>query len=134
MIDIKTTEAFVTVLDYLAEKFGLVIDTTSKDLLPYMKEIGNKIVAYKESISGMWIIIGIILAALSLIIFFVGCFQQWDGFHWAVLIIGGVIAACIIISNMYTYIGCNTFEEKIILDYVTEEVMPKITTNSTTRY
>ena len=134
MIDIKTTEAFITVIDYLAEKFGMVIDTTSKDLMPYLQELGDKIVAYEKSISIMWIIVGVILAIFGLITFFIGCTKNWEAMHWLMLIIcvgGGV---WLIIHNMYTFIGCNTFEEKIILDYISEAMSSMNNTVGTARY
>lgn len=134
MIDIKTTEAFITVIDYLAEKFGMVIDTTSKDLMPYLQELGDKIVAYERSISIMWIIVGAILAIFGLTIFFIGCAKNWDGIHWVVLIICTGGGAWLILHNMYTFIGCNTFEEKIILDYISEAMLRMNNTAGTTRY
>ena len=125
MIDIETTEAFLKVFEYLTEKFGIVVDTTNTNILPYLQSLGDKIVAYEKSIAIMWIILGGFIAVLSLIIFFIGCAKDWDGFHWVVLIIGLIIGIWIIIHNMYTYIGCVTFEEKIILDYI-DKVMSTI--------
>lgn len=107
------------VFDYLSEKFGIVVDTTNKDIVPYLKELGNKIVEYEKSIAIMWIIFGIALAALCLIIFFIGCAKDLELRHYIALI-GVVIGVFIIMYNMYTYIGCVTFEEKIILDYIEE--------------
>lgn len=134
MVDIKTTEAFITVIDYLAEKFGMVIDTTSKDLMPYLQELGNKIVAYARSISIMWIIVGVILAIFGLVTFFIGCAKGWDGIHWVVLIICVGGGAWLILYNMYTFIGCNTFEEKVILDYISDAMLRMNNTVGTTRY
>ena len=48
MIDIETTEAFLKVFEYLSEKFGIVVDTTSKDILPYLQSLGDKIVNYEK--------------------------------------------------------------------------------------
>lgn len=128
MIDIETTEAFLKVFDYLSEKFGIVVDTTSKNIVPYLQTLGDKIVAYQESIAIMWIIVGAILAVFSLITFFIGCAKDWEAMHWIMLFCGVGIGAWIIIANLYTYIGCNTFEEKIILDYIEQAIN---TTNST---
>lgn len=130
MIDLETTQAFLTVIEYLSEKFGVAVDVTNKNLVPYLQELGDKIVAYEKSISIMWIIVGIIMVVFGLTVFFIGCFRDWECMHWLCLILGVGIGAAIIISNMYTYIGCNTFEEKIILDYI-EKVMS--TSSSTVR-
>ena len=122
MIDIETTEAFLKVFDYLSEKFGIVVDTASKDNVPYLQELGDKIVAYEKSIAIMWIIFGVVLAVFGLIVFFIGCAKDWEGIHWVMLIGCVGIGVWIIMANMYTYIGCITFEEKIILDYIEEVI------------
>lgn len=131
MIDIETTEAFLKVFEYLSEKFGIVVDTTSKDILPYLQSLGDKIVAYEQNIAIMWIVVGAVLAIFSLIVFFIGCAKDWECMHWMWLIGGVGIGVGIIIYNMYTYIGCMTFEEKIILDYI-EQMMTKINSSGTT--
>lgn len=131
MIDIETTEAFLKVFEYLSEKFGIVVDTTSKDILPYLQSLGDKIVAYEQNIAIMWIIVGAVLATFSLIVFFIGCAKDWECMHWMWLIGGVGIGVGIIIYNMYTYIGCMTFKEKIILDYI-EQMMTKINSSGTT--
>lgn len=130
MIDLETTQAFIKVIDYLSEKFGVAVDTTSKDLIPYLQKLGDKIIAYERSISIMWIILGVLLVILGLIVFFIGCAKDWDAMHWCVLILCVGIGIWIIIANLYTYIGCNTFEEKIILDYI-NDIM---NSQSATRY
>ena len=128
MIDLETTQAFIKVIDYLSEKFGVAVDTTSKDLIPYLQTLGDKIVAYEKSISIMWIILGAVLVIFGLVVFFIGCAKNWDCMHWVMLIGCVGIGVWIIIANMYTYIGCNTFEEKIILDYITNIMNSQSTT------
>ena len=130
MIDIETTEAFLKVFDYLAEKFGIVVDTTNKNIIPYLQSLGDKIVAYEESIALMWIITGAVLVVFSLIVFFIGCAKDWECMHWFWLFLGVGAGVWIIMHNMYTYIGCNTFEEKIILDYIDEAIKTMGTTNT----
>lgn len=131
MIDIETTEAFLKVFDYLADRFGIVVDATNKDIVPYLQTLGDKIVTYEKSIALMWIIVGAVLAILSLVIFFIGCAKDWEMMHWLWLFCGVGLGVYFIISNMYTYIGCVTFEEKIIIEYIDEVVK---TINGTQTY
>lgn len=132
MIDIETTEAFLKVFDYLADRFGIIVDSTNKDIIPYLQTLGDKIIAYEKSIALMWIIVGAVLAILSLIIFFIGCANNWEVMHWLWLFCGVGLGAYFIINNMYTYIGCVTFEEKIIIEYI-DEVMKTINGTQTYR-
>jgi len=122
----KVAEALVTLL----EQFGIVINDASVDLVPYLQTLGDKIVAYKHDISIMWIIVGAVLAIISVIIFIVGCIQDWEMFHIVVLVCGLLIAAIVIVINVYTLIACNTFPEKVILDYIDNI----ITTSQNSRY
>lgn len=118
MIDIETTEAFLKVIDYLSEKFGVTINYASNDLLPYLKTLGDKIVAYEMGISLMWIIVGILIILSGIAILIIGCIKDCEYGHIFYFIVALIIGGIIIINNLYTYIGCITFEEKIILDYI----------------
>ena len=127
MIDLETTQAFMKVIEYLSEKFGIAIDMGNTNLVPYLQELGDKIVAYEKSIAIMWIIFGSVLAVFGLIVFFIGCAKDWEFMHWFMLLCCVGTGVVIIICNMYTYIGCATFEEKIILDYI-DKVMKTAST------
>ena len=128
MIDLETTQAFMKVIEYLSEKFGIAIDMGNANLVPYLQELGDKIVAYEKSIAIMWIIFGSVLAVFGLIVFFIGCAKDWEFMNWFMLVCCVGTGVVIIICNMYTYIGCATFEEKIILDYIDKVMRTASTT------
>ena len=127
-MSVETASALIEILELIAEKFGMTVDWTGENVLPYLQSLGEKIVAYERNIALLWIFVGGIVAVLAVILFIVGCVQNWDGVQTIILIIGMIAAAIIIIANMYTVIGCDTFPEKIILDYISSF------TNTTTRY
>lgn len=102
----------------LLEQFGIVVDNSSVNLVPYLQELGDKIVAYKRGTSILWMIVGAIIILIAIIIFIVGCVQDWEVGHYVVLVVGIVVGAIIIIAFAHTYIACNTFPEKVILDYI----------------
>ena len=114
---ITFTKDLIDVITYISDKLGVAVDWGSNNLVPYLQELGNKIVAYKENIAWMWVIVGIIVAVIG-VGTLIGYFVSQDGV-WifaAVCCLG--VAACIIIPNMYTVIACQTFPEKVILDYI----------------
>lgn len=114
---ITFTKDLIDVITYISDKLGVAVDWGSNNLVPYLQELGNKIVAYKENIAWMWVIVGIIVAVIgvgALISYFV----NQDGVWLFIAVCCIAAAACIIIPNMYTVIACKTFPEKVILDYV----------------
>ena len=48
---------FIEVLDALCEKFGVAIDWTSQNVLPYVIELAARIVSYEIWTSAAWIVI-----------------------------------------------------------------------------
>lgn len=55
------SEEVIKILDALAEKFGLAIDWTSANVLPYLQQLCGKYVTYEIATSVVWILIGICL-------------------------------------------------------------------------
>ena len=123
------SEEIIKVLDALAEKFGIAVDWTSANVIPYLEQLCGKYVNYEIATSVVWLILGVI----SL---FVGkwgikktkyCYNKykeeiysdWDvcsifaGIGTGVVLLIGVI---IIICQVFDIVTCFTFPEKIILD------------------
>ena len=53
------SEEVIKILDALAEKFGLAIDWTSANVLPYLQQLCDKCVMYEIVTSVIWILPGI---------------------------------------------------------------------------
>ena len=90
--------------------------------MPYLQELGDKIVAYKSGISILWMVVGALIILIGIILFIVGGVQNWGFGHYVVLVVCIVIGAIVIIVNAHTYIACNTFPEKVILDYINSTI------------
>lgn len=59
------SDEIIKVLDYLGKKFGLAIDWSSANIMPYLEELGGKIVNYEISISIIWIVFAAILIGIG---------------------------------------------------------------------
>ena len=59
----------IEVLDYLGEKFGIAIDWTSNNVLPYLQTLADKFIKWEISTSIVWIVIAafVIVAMIVLI-------------------------------------------------------------------
>lgn len=116
-VDLSVSKEMIETLDYLFEKFGVVVDWSNGELLPYLQRLADKIVNYKASIAWLWIAVAIVGLIVGIVCIVVDI-KCGDG-GWLVLgIFLIVVALIIVIVNSYTLIGCKTFEEKIILDYL----------------
>lgn len=123
------SEEVIKILDALAEKFGLAIDWTSANVLPYLQQLCGKYVTYEIATSVVWILIGICLL-------FVGKYsiekakQCWKRYkedtysdYAVITVIFGILAGCVIIGGIavilcqtFDIVTCITFPEKIIIE------------------
>lgn len=115
----ETTKQLMDLLDYVGEKFEMAVDWSQTEIMPYLKQLADNIVNYKRQIAIMWIIAGIVLLILFIAFEIIAKAQSSEGYFymgWAAAVIGAII----IIYNCYTVIACNTFPEKVVLDYIQE--------------
>lgn len=121
----------ITVLDYLAQKLGIVIDWTSDNVMPYLKDLCARYIEYE--ILNSFIIIGAWVLCLLVVTTFMiplhvnakrlyydtnrfvsyAAGVAWIGFGICVI---GVIAA--IISQGFHIVECWKMPEKVIIEYI----------------
>ena len=130
----SVSKEIINVLDALADKFGIVVDWTSSNVIPYLNQLSGKYISYEIVTSIFWAILGIILLILSVIFYKKGiknfkkskdyenyCRSQRDDFE-ALFIIEMVVTVVLtvmgigcLLCNIYDIITCYTFPEKIII-------------------
>lgn len=127
------SEEIIKVLDALAEKFGLVIDWTSSNVIPYLETLCSKYVNYEIVTSVIWIVIGILCCGVGSIFiskvnknkeFGVEHNTYWDDALLRCLVYAGLIvfiaySVLCILSQVFDIATCITFPEKIILNEIT---------------
>ena len=108
-------DEIIKVLDDLCKKFGIVIDWTSSNVIPYLEELCGKFIKWEIGTSIAWIVISIIVAILFLIF---AKISDWD--ETMCLFMGCVIFVAFIIIGfqIFDIIECYTFPEKAIYDYI----------------
>lgn len=128
------SEQIIQVLDALCEKFGLAIDWTSENVIPYLTTLGGKLIAYEIWTSVFLIAFMTVLTIASIIatkkfypIFKKGIKEQdWDECGWSVasfFAIAGlaamyIVTICVIGTQITDIIKCTTFPELYIGEYV----------------
>ena len=127
------SDEIIKVIDELGKRFGIVIDWSNENVLPYLQELAHRFIIYRTAMGIMAIVISVIL----IIIFGIGMkkllewrksekFSEntWDDdlfiFFLAMIgcIIGICIAAGIIIGNTAGIIQNLTIPELTILEYI----------------
>lgn len=133
------SEQFTAVINTLCEKFGIALDWTSSNLLPYFKELMARFIKWEISTSIMYIAVwGIVF--ISFLILSIVCTkkankqmkededEEWDfDWHWApwfatISIVCAIIFGIVFIITtgvqIYDIIEATHFPEKTILDYL----------------
>lgn len=123
------SEEIIKVLDALGEKFGVAINWTSENVMPYLQQLCRKYITYEIATSVVWLLVGI----CSL---FVGKYliektkQYWKKYEEDVrsdfdimATVFGMLAGCVIIVGIIVIlcqtmdiVTCVTFPEKMLIE------------------
>ena len=125
------SEEVIKVLDALAEKFGLAIDWTSANVLPYLQQLCGKYVRYEIVTGIIWVLIGICLLLVGKQIaekskkywkeYKKNMRSDYDCASIALGVIAGFIiisGIVLVLSQVFDIVTCITFPEKIIIDEI----------------
>lgn len=128
------SEQIIQVVNVLCEKFGIAIDWTNDNVIPYLEVLCRKLITYKTYISITWMVIMILFSVGSIIaakklapIFKKGLEKQnryecgWDiltGFAITVLICFNLTTVIVAVTQIMDIIKCLTFPEMYVFEYV----------------
>lgn len=115
----QISEEVIKVLEYLGSKFGIAIDWTSQNVIPYVEQLCEKFIHWEVNTSFAWMVIMGVAAIISLIFAIViHNVSDWDGLEWTIF--GVILAATIIVCGVQIFdiIECKTFPEKALYDYI----------------
>lgn len=118
----------IEVLDDLCRKFGLAIDWSQENILPYLQELAGKYISWEIATSWLWIALAILLVVSAVALFIlsvVAVKKRWDhdGVFPAITMsmVGAfliIIALCIVMAQIGDILTCQYFPEKQIFEYV----------------
>lgn len=112
----KISTQIIEVLDALCEKFGVVVDWTASNVLPYATDLCDRIVRYKIAIS----IFGIVVSVVILIVawFIVARFVNDDNVVCLSTVVLTAISLMCIMRCAITIIKANIIPEAVIMQYI----------------
>lgn len=124
----KFSQEIINVLDYLGQKFGIAIDWTSENVMPYLQDLGARYIKYEIFTSIAWVILCIGIMVLAGIIWIISGIVNAKScsdiaevvmhvsmfLFWAFLVISIIVG----MTQAYDIIECYTLPEKVILEYL----------------
>lgn len=121
----------IKVIDALAEKFGVAVDWSSENIIPYLEQLCDKYINYEIATSVVWIVFGVFLISSCKWGLRIAqhCEAESEEDEWSDLdliavfvrvgtIIAVVSGIAVVITQLFDIVTCLTFPEKIILDEV----------------
>lgn len=126
------SEQIIKILDTLCAKFGIAINWTSENVIPYVEVLCKKLVTYEIVTSAMWVLLMWVLFGASAIT--LKKLHPWlmkaydedydDGYMildvalWVVTVFLGVVMICVACDQIADIIKCLTFPEMYVFEYV----------------
>lgn len=125
----------VEVIDALCEKFGVAIDWTSKNVVPYIEQLCSKFVMYEIITSVVWIVCFVIFTIFGGVMVKIfhkkaladdydyDCLSSWVAtFSWSLLILGTIACIIGIPKQIFDIVECKVFPEKFIFEYISNAI------------
>ena len=136
----EVSEQVIKVLDAVCDKFGIAIDWTSNNVIPYIQELGNKIITYDICNSIVWLVIGSVIPLTVAILikkflnkkkleakermndyyYTDGSLDEGAWCCYAMIIVLIIIAIILTTSNIESIIQDIVFPEKTIIEFITQ--------------
>jgi hypothetical protein len=108
----------IKMFEYLGAKFGIAIDWTSQNVIPYINQIVEKYITWEIATSTFWICFAGVFCIVGILlwIFDVVYWDEFIGTMFGIVII--VVAVFTIGTQAYDIITCKYFPELQIIEYI----------------
>lgn len=124
----KFSEEIIATLEYLCSKFGIAIDWTSDNVMPYLEDLCAKYVQYEISTSIAWIVASVSIVALLGIIWIISSvvYNKNNSFEAEVIMATSMIfffaflaiSVLVGIVQAFDIVECYVLPEKVILEFL----------------
>lgn len=119
-ITTNLADQIIRIIDVLAQRFGIAVDWTADNIMPYIEGLVEHLIKWEISTSYMWI--GI---CLFIVLFFAifAAMETWgssdfNGFCQFMFCISFCASVVVIGVQVYDIITCSVFPEKYVFEYV----------------
>lgn len=133
MVKIMTvSEQIIQVIDALCEKFGIAVDWTSQNVIPYVETLCGKLITYEIGTSIAWMAIMVVLSIGSIVAIkkLYPIFKEkiegdysydWEigaGFAIGGLVLLNLVTIIVVGVQIMDIIKCLTFPEMYVFEYI----------------
>lgn len=108
----------IKILDEICDKFGIAIDWTSQNVMPYLEQVGEHIIQYELDSSILFILIAILSIILTIGIYKIYGNRDYVGFSAIICI----IASIVICHQFFDILAALTFPEKTIIEFISQYI------------
>ena len=115
------SKEIIEILEYIGQKFGIVIDWSNENVMPYIKQLCERYISWGIATSFALIIAMILIMAILIVLLsFLIKHEQKDAvFFISILILISVIICIPVIGKqIYDIITCKTFPELKIIEFI----------------
>ena len=108
-------------LQELAKQFGLALDWSNNNVIPYLQDLAQRVITYEFRSSIFWIVIGAFFILMGIIAVVLGIrtgIEEVIRFTTIIAIILWFAGIWIIGAQINDIILCGTLPEKILLRYI----------------
>jgi len=118
------SEETIKIFEYLGDKFGIAIDWTNQNIMPYMQDLIQRIKIYNIVDSVLGIVAGIIMLIIAYTIFMKFKKEDYDVdeivliFGWVAMICLAIFGLCGVFMSINSLIQNIYLPEKAILEMI----------------
>ena len=116
-MSISFSDELIKTFDYLLSQFGIAVDWTSENVLPYLQTLAEKLVRFEINTSIMGLVVGVVVLTVGVWIF-VKDIKDWDSGVFILSVILIVVAGIVCCCQVYDIIKCVSFPELYVFEYI----------------
>lgn len=128
------SEEIIKVLDELGKRFGIVIDWSNQNIIPYLQELLKRFICYRNITACIWIIISIVMTISGVVLFkFLNKWTKSDNYNKdfcsddsTLSVLGYAFSICmialgigLIIGNIFGIVKNVCMPEMVVYEYIT---------------
>ena len=116
-MSISFSDELIKTFDYLLSQFGIAVDWTSENVIPYLQTLAEKLVRFEINTSIMGLVIGVVVLTVGVWIF-VKDIKDWDSGVFILGVILIIVAGIVCCCQVYDIIKCVSFPELYVFEYI----------------
>lgn len=116
-MSISFSDELIKTFDYLLSQFGITVDWTGENVIPYLQTLAEKLVRFEINTSIMGLVVGVIVLTVGVWIF-VKDIKDWDSGVFILGVILIIVAGIVCCCQVYDIIKCVSFPELYVFEYI----------------